>query len=49
VQQVEPSSTAAAPQIRLPLRGVITSDWLRQHMRERGGVMNVTTRMVIAG
>lgn len=27
----------------------ITSGWLRNHIRERGGVLNITTRLVIAG
>jgi len=34
---------AENPQVRL------TSNWLRQHIRERGGVMNITTRLVIGG
>jgi hypothetical protein len=25
------------------------SSWLRQHIRERDGVFNITTRLVIAG
>ena len=49
MHQAESSSSASAPQMPAPLRGVITSDWLRQHICERGGVLNVTTRMVIAG
>jgi hypothetical protein len=27
----------------------ITSSWLRQHIRDHGGVMNLTMRIVIAG
>lgn len=28
---------------------LITSNWLRQYILERGGALNVTTRTVIAG
>jgi hypothetical protein len=27
----------------------IMSSWLRQHIRERGGTFNITTRLVIVG
>jgi hypothetical protein len=30
-------------------RGHFTSSWLQQHIRERGGVMNVTIRTCIVG
>ena len=27
----------------------ITSSWLRKHIREREGILNITTRLVIVG
>lgn len=30
-------------------KGRISSAWLKRHILEHGGVMNVSTRMVIAG
>lgn len=30
-------------------KAYITSNWLRQYILDRGGILNVTTRMVISG
>lgn len=27
----------------------LSSSWLRKHIQERGGVLNISTRLVIAG
>lgn len=43
MQRIEGDNPNSAVQIH------ISSDWLRRHIIERGGTMNIATRLVISG